>query len=1036
MKAKKSSLSKISLRSILAISLLTIFSFQVIAQKIQVTGTIENNQGEKLIGASFKGIGLKIAGFTDIDGNFTVSVPANAQLEISYVGYQTQVVNINGQHALKIILAPSTKSLDEIVVVGYNSQKKSSLTGAVASVNMADLEQRKVPDVAQILQGQVAGVQVTQSTGAPGDDINVVIRGIGSINSDTKPLYIIDGNPTESISFINPSDILSMTVLKDAAAAALYGARASGGVIVITTKSGKEGKISFEANYYHGIQQVSNLPKLLNGKQYMDKMEESWNNANPGQTINNPYTADKSRTDLANTNWLKELFTLGHTDNVQLSANGGSKTVQYFLSGSYFHQNGIVVYNNDQFNRINFRSTINADLTSRLKVGNNLQLVNSMQDALSSSGDEPGIIRHAFIRPPVISVFKDSSDPTYKASDPFTDLPFYSRNLQRNGGKWNSSDDIYEFSQNPIALANFTNDKRGSFRTFGNLFGEYSLLKNKELKIKTNLGIDVNFIHNKASNKNFGDDDGGGNAIYAGQGRENRPNTLSETRAQESTITWTNTATYNKQFDLHSLNILMGSEYVGYNNSGVSASRENYSNSDPAFQYLDFGNETLHVWNSGTEVRSTLFSLFAGANYNYANRYYANVNIRRDASSQFADNNQTAYFPSFSVAWRISQESFLKDIKAISDIKLRISSGKLGNQSGLSNYPSLAIYNAQGTLQRLGNPNLKWETTTQNDIGFDASLFNSKVTFTCDYYHKVTSDLLLPLSLPNFVGNLSPSIVNAGKMTNQGVEFTAGYKNFDHDFKYTVNANVAMGSNILNELPAALPSIYGQVTKTEAGHPLNSYFGYQMVGIYQTQAEIDQYLNGAPHSNIKPGYIKFKDLNGDGIINDKDRTYLGNPNPRMTYGLNFTASYKAFDFAMFWQGVQGVERWNDLKKILDYDSRPFNHTIKTLDSWHGAGTSNTIPISTFADNGSSYNSSIFVENASYLRLKNVEIGCSLQDLIKKHKNALPNIRLYISMQNLLTITKYTGLDPESTNLIDKGTYPQARVFLFGFNTKF
>ena len=1018
---------------------LCLFSLVMQAQTIQLKGTVKDAvTGEELLGVSVLVIGTNTGTITNINGDFEISVSQNATLKVSYVGYKSQEIKLSGssQTTLNVKLEADTKTIDEVVVVGYSSQKKSSLTGAVSSVNMTDLSQRKVPDVAQMLQGQVAGVQVTQSTGAPGDDISIVVRGVGSINSDTKPLYIIDGNPSESISFINPSDILSMTVLKDAAAAALYGARASGGVIVITSKSGKTGKANFEASYNHGIQQVTNLPTMLNGTQYMNKMEESWNNANPNQSAGNPYTPEKSRTDLANTNWLKELFTPGQTDNVQLSVSGGTEKVQYYLSGSYFHQNGIVVFNNDQFDRLNFHSTINANLTDQFRVGSNLQIVNSMQDALSSSGDAPGIIRHAFIRPPVISVYKDPSDPTYSAVDPFTDLPFYSSNLQRNGGKWNNSNNIYELSQNPIALAYNTNDKRGSFRTFGNVFGEYTLLKDKSLKFKTNIGVDVNFIHNKAFNKNFGDDDGQGSAVYAGQGRQNRPNTLAESRAQESTITWTNTATYNKQINLHTISALAGSEYVGYNNSGINGSRENYSNSDPAFQYLDFGNQNLHIWNGGTEVKSTLFSLFAGVNYNYDNRYYANINLRRDESSQFAANNQTAYFPSFSAAWRISQESFMKDIKSVSDLKLRISSGKLGNQSGLSNYPSLAIYDSQGTLRRLGNPDLKWETTTQNDLGLDASFFKSKLSFTFDYYQKVTSDLLLPLNLPTFVGDLNPTIVNAGKMTNKGVEISAGYKNFDHDFKYSINANVAMGSNVVNELPATLPSIYGQVTKTEAGHPLNSYYGYQMVGIYQTQSEIDGYLKGAPHSDIKPGYIKFKDLNDDGIINDKDRTYLGNPNPRMTYGLNLTLSYKALDFSMFVQGVQGVERWNDLKKILDYDTRPFNHTTSTLDSWHGAGTSNTIPISTFADNGSSNNSSIFVENASYLRLKNMEIGCSLQDLFKKYKNVLPNIRIYVSMQNVLTLTKYTGLDPESTSLMDKGTYPQARAFLFGFNTKF
>ena len=351
--------------------LLSFFSFVLQAQTIQLKGTVKDaGTNEELIGVNVIVLETKTGTVTGVNGDFVVSVPQNGTIKVSYVGYKSQEIKLSGldQTTLNIKLESESKTIDEVVVVGYNSQKKSSLTGAVTSVNMTDLAQRKVPDVAQMLQGQVAGVQVTQSTGAPGDEISVVVRGVGSINSDTKPLYIVDGNPTESISFINPSDILSMTVLKDAAAAAIYGARASGGVIVITSKSGKTGKASFEANYYHGIQQVTNLPKMLNGKQYMDKMEESWNNANPGQSASNPYTSDKSRTDLANTNWLKELFTPGQTDNVQLSVSGGSEKVQYFLSGSYFHQNGIVVFNNDQFDRINFHSTINANLTDWFKV--------------------------------------------------------------------------------------------------------------------------------------------------------------------------------------------------------------------------------------------------------------------------------------------------------------------------------------------------------------------------------------------------------------------------------------------------------------------------------------------------------------------------------------------------------------------------------------------------------------------------------------------------------------------------------------------
>ncbi len=370
-----------------------------------------------------------------IDGSFKLSVPVSAILSVSHVGYQPQELSVSGQSNFQITLVSVENTLSDVVVVGYTSQKKSSFTGAISAVNMGDLEERRVPDVAQLLQGQVAGVQVTQSTGAPGDGINITIRGVGTIGSSSDPLFIVDGLPTTNISFINPADIQSMTVLKDAAAAAIYGARASGGVVVIVTKSGKKGKSNIDISYYNGIQQVANLPKLLNATQYMNKMEESWNNS--GYSGTNPYTADKSRTDLANTDWLNELFVLGKSQNLQLSASGGSDKVQYLISGGYYTQNGIVIYNNDQYERLSFRTNINANITDRLTIGTNLQISNTLQDKISSSGDAPGVVRHAFIRPPVIPVYKDPTDPTYSAEDPYTDLPFYSRNVAANGGNWN-----------------------------------------------------------------------------------------------------------------------------------------------------------------------------------------------------------------------------------------------------------------------------------------------------------------------------------------------------------------------------------------------------------------------------------------------------------------------------------------------------------------------------------------------------------------------------------------------------------------------
>ena len=1002
------------------------------AKDVRISGKVNAATGEALAGVTVKVKNAAVSTITDADGNFSITVPEDAVLQLSYVGYKMQEISVSGKTSLQVNLQVDANTLSDVVVVGYSSQKRGAITGAVSTVNMGDVDKRRVADVAQLLQGQVAGVQVTQSTGAPGDGINITIRGVGTIGSSSDPLYIVDGLPTTSISFINPADIQSITVLKDAAAAAIYGSRAAGGVIVIVTKTGKKGRSNLDISYYNGIQKVANLPTMLNTTQYMNKMEESWNNS--GYSGTNPYTADKLRTDLANTDWLKELFVLGISQNLQVSASGGSDKVQYLISGGYYAQNGIVIYDNDQFRRLSFRTNVNANITDRFTVGTNLQISNSIQDKISSSGDAPGVIRHAFLRPPIIGVFKDATDPTYNASDPYTDLPFYSANAAANGGTWNGGENKYEFASNPIAIAKFTNDKRTNFRTFGNAYAEFAFLQNKELKLRSNLGMDLDMIHNKAFHKNYGDDDGGGSTVDQGTGRQNRPTNLNEERGQETTITWTNTVSLTKKINQHTFNVLLGSEYISNFASGISATRSRYGNTDSAFQYIDFGAFPQDLWNGGSASQWALFSLFTSVNYNYDNRFFAAASLRQDNSSRFAINKQRAYFPSFSAGWRISQEKFMQDVSWISDFKLRASTGKLGNQSGLSNYNSLAVYDVNGVLQRLGNPGLKWETTNQNNIGIDLSMFKNRITLTADYFKKTTSDLLLPLSLPSFVGDYDPTIVNAGSVTNKGFEFSIGYKNNERAFKYYINTNVATVSNNVDKLAATLPNIYGQVSKTEAGHPLNSFYGFKMTGIYQNQKEIDDYLTGASHPDIKPGDIKFQDINGDGIINDIDRSYIGNPNPRLTYGANLSASYLGLDLSVLFQGVSGVEKYNDLKKIIDYDTRPFNHTTATLGAWHGEGTSNTIPRSTFTDNGSSKVSSIFVEDASYFRLKNIELGYTV-NFGGKVKSILQDVRLFISAQNLFTVTNYTGLDPEAYNMFDQGTYPQSKAFLFGINVK-
>lgn len=1019
------------MKKVLFILLSISFAFALKAQSyVDVTGTVRDAvTDEELIGVTILVTGTEIGTVTDLNGAFTLSVPVNSTLRISYVGYSSQEISVTGTVTLDIRLQPETQLMDELVVVGYTVQKKSTLTGAVAPVSMGDMERRRVPDVRQALQGQVAGVQVTQSTGAPGDEIDIRIRGEGTIGNNN-PLYIIDGVPTRELSFINPADIESMTVLKDASAAAIYGSRASAGVIVITTKSGVKGKTKLDINYYAGVQQVSNLPTMLNATQYMNVVEKAWHNA--GYSGTNPYTGDKGRSGFANTDWLDEVFEPGYAQNIQMTASGGSDQLQYLLSAGYVNQNGIVVYDNDKYQRFNFRTNINAKLSKRISVGTNMQLSYAVQDKLSSKGDAPGIIRHAMLRPPVIAVFKSPDDPTYSERDPFTDLPFYLHNNRDTGG-WES--DKYEWTQNPIALAYFTDDTRSHFKTFGNLFGEVSFLPENELKFRTNVGIDLNYRHNKAFYPNFGDDDGGGSEIDRGLGRQNRPNGLDESRDEELTFTWNNTLSYDKLLDLHSINALVGSEFINNYGSGVSASRRRYEYDSPSFRYIDFGSTEQDLWNGGSGSEWALMSYFASLTYVYDLKYMLTANFRADASSRFAKNNQWGYFPSLSAGWKLNEEAFMKQYDWLSDLKLRGSVGQLGNQE-IDNYAYLTLIRKEGDkylISRYGNPDLKWETTTQYNMGLDAGLLKNRIYLSIDYFRKYTTDILLPISLPGIVGDVQPTIVNAGEVSNRGWEFGLVLRNSENAFKYNINANLATVQNRVERLHPNLPSLIGQVTRTEAGHPLNAYYGYVFEGIYQNTQEISSQLFATTNPTVVPGDIRFKDLNNDGRIDDNDRDFIGDPNPGLLYGLNLSGSYRAFDLSVMFQGVGKVERYNDSKKIVDYDTRPFNYTTRVLGAWDGEGSTNRIPRVSFTDNGSSRTSSIFVEDASYFRLKNVELGYT----INRFKSAgISNLRLYVSAQNLFTLTNYTGLDAESTDLMDMGTYPQSRMFVCGVNLSF
>jgi len=994
---------------------------------IKISGKITSVPGEPLQGVTVAEKNTSNSTTTDVNGSFAMTVQDNAVLVLTYVGFKTQEVPVAGKTQLSISMEPGENTLTDVVVVGYTSQKKASITGAVSTVDMQDLSKTRIPDVAQALQGQVAGVFVAANTGAPGDGIKVRIRGEGTLGNN-EVLYVVDGVSTRDISFLNMSDVKSLTVLKDASATAIYGSRAAGGVVVITTNSGQKGKTNIVVDYFSGFHHAANLPKMLNADQYLTVKDIAWHNtAGNAAGATSPYKADRSRTDLANTDWQDELFNTGKSKNLQVSASGGSEAVQYLLSAGYYGQDGIVVDDHDQYKRFNFRANINANISDRLKVGTNVLISYARQDKLSSSGDAPGVIRHALLRPPVIGVYKSPTDPTWSAANPYTDLPFYLNN-NSNGG-WSK---IYEFTSNPIAIVHFTDDKRNTYQTFGNVYGEYAFLGDKSLRFRTNLGIDISFSHNKKFAENFGDDtDNDPAEPYPGAGRNNRPNNLDENFGQTMTFTFSNTLNYLKTINgKHSINALLGTENISSKSSGIGGSRQNFDNTSSSFRYLDYGS-TANLYNGGSASNWNLLSFFASGTYGYDNKYFATATIRADASSRFGPNNKWGYFPSVSAGWRILQEKFMENVDWLSNLKLRASWGQSGNQEIPDHAYETVVTKVGGVVNtvRYGNPDIKWESTTQTNIGLDAGILKNKLSFSADYFIKRTNDILLAVGLPAVsVGVIEKTFVNAGEVTNKGFEFGVNYQENTHAFKYSINANIATLANNVDKLQTFVKSIIddGTHTKTEVGQPISSYYGLVFDGIYQNTGEITKHLfsnaNGA-----QPGDIRFKDLNNDGQINANDRSFIGNPIPKLTYGLAFSAEYNRFDFSFLLQGVEGVDRYNDLKQILNYDSRPFNSMVSVLKSWSGDGSSNTIPRLTFNNNGGGNVSSVFVEDASYFRLKNIEVGYSFNT-----KNmGVKNLRLFVAGQNLLTSTKYTGLDPESTSLIDKGTYPQSTAVLVG-----
>ena len=1009
-----------------------------------VRGVVTDAGGKPLAGATVLVKGTKIFTQTDSAGRFAINAPADAKLVISYIGYKTQEEAINGRLELTISIQDNKADLNEVIVVGYQSQKRSAIAGAVTVVNVDDVAKIPVGFADQALQGQASGVRITQTTGQPGDGLALRIRGVGSVNNND-PLYVIDGVPTQDgINFLAADDIASITVLKDAASAAIYGARSSNGVVVITTKNGKSGGVSINYSVYAGVQTHGYLTPMTNAAEYKTLFNEMVANDNAGLAPTNPLLKAPipDSIPMANTNWLGSIFRTAPEQDHQLSVSGGTEKTQYSVSGNYFKQDGIIL--NSWYERYTLRTKLTSQVTDHLKIGTNLSFSYYNKNSVGSSGDGTGgnggsVIRYALFRDPAI--------PIYSSPGVYSDLPQYPG--------------FFGDGYNPVGLANNTNNIEKQFRGFGDVFAEYQLLHN--LYFKSDFGGDVLITQDKTFDLNWGTN-----------GRINNPNTLTETQTTSENMIWNNTFRYNKTLNnVHNLNFLAGTEAITNTTIYNSETQQNFPTQIPSLEFL--GNGINPEIATETEQQWALMSFLANANYNYNNEFFVSGSARRDGSSRFGPANRWGNFFSGAVAWSVTNEKWFADkFPVVSRLKLRASYGQLGNQN-IGDYPWASIVGSalnsstiknyvfgstpavvQGnSISVLGNPNVKWETSTQTDVGMDLAILQDKLSLTVDYFNKVNSNMLVAVPLPMIGGSATAPFVNDGSVQNKGFEFDLQYKNFNHKLKYSFSANLATIQNKVLSIPVPIQGgridngVYA--TLTTAGHPIGSFYGYQMNGIFQNATDI--FTSAYQGPGVRPGDVKYKDINGDGKIDANDRTFLGSAIPKFTYGLTTTLNYQNFDLFVLLQGGYGNKIYLQVNQDIEGFYRPFNLTKRVYDTrWHGEGTSNTMPLVSWLDqpNNIKEPSSRFLEDASYCRLKNVQLGYTVPKRLaaKLHMKAL---RFYLTGTNLITITKYTGLDPEmyiSNNVkveqypsdvaagIYWGTYPSARSYIIGANLSF
>lgn len=972
-------------------------------QRISVNGVVR----DALTQETLPGVNIMIKGTTqgtstDFDGNFRIDIAvAEPVLIFSFVGYNTQEIPVMGRTVINVLLEQETKRLDEVVVIGYGSESRRLLTGSIGAINTEGIQERPIQSIDNILQGQTAGVQITQNSGTPGAAMTVRIRGNSSINAGNQPLYVVDGVPiisggfsqvsfggqsVSALSDLNPNDIESISILRDASAAAIYGARASNGVVLITTKRGKTKDTKFSFNAYTGQQRADRLLEMLNAKQFLELQNEIAIN-----DLGTPlYTQEYIDTFKTNTNWLDKVFRSAPISSAELSASSGGDKTSFYISGSFFDQKGILL--GTDFQRISSRFNVDHNVNEWLKVGAGISLTNSMNNRVEGDQSTNGPLPNAVSSFPTNPIY--NSDGTYF-----------------EGG----------FFANPVAIAREAVNEARSFRSLGNVFAEVRPFSGAVLSSK--LGYDfINY-----SEHSFDPTTTRQGARYNGLGFE--------AFSKAVNISSNTTLDYSYSVGENNLGIMLGSSIESYENLSTIVRGQDYPSN--ALQYVGSAAVTT---GSASLTRSTLMSYFTRIRYNYKYRYLLTFNARYDGSSRFGANNQYGFFPSVSGAWRISEEDFLSDLNWLSEFKLRVSSGITGNDR-IGNFAFMGLYGAGFNYGResgiaplqLSNPDLKWETTLENNFGIDVGLFNERITFNVDYYIKYTADLLLDQPLPPSSGFEYVSR-NVGEMENRGFEFNVSTVNLEGDWSWTTNFNVSTNRNKVTRLYGDVDRIIDEARGNRGnnsifiGQPIGVFYGYHWLGVDPTT-----------------GDCVYEDKDGDGEITSADQKIIGNPHPDFVGGLSNVISYKGISLNVLLQFSHGNDIYNGSRMYIEGLGADDNQTIAVLRRWRQPGDITDVPRATVLgyNNNANLKSNRFIEDGSFLRVKSVNLSYDLpKSLVTKYK--VSAAKVYVSFQNLWTWTNYSGMDPDvnfagaSNRYIgtDFFTYPQARTTTIGLSLNF